>query len=332
MPGYLQSCVCVDFEGDYRANSDHGKTFRFFFFLLNVRSLKRLGKLEDLEVLIHKLREPDVIVLTETWLTVENKLAFGLLNYKAQHSRRSGRGGGVVVFVHKRMQTLINDRTRAATEIPGGAEPIQHNVLSVDFEIDKRYTVNLYALYNPNVNNIQHCLRDLEKEMESMRFHSYVKIAMGDINVDLFKDSAISRDTKLFFDSYGLSLVNSEHPTRVKGDSSTLIDHVYIDKLKLVKQVDTVECTLSGHNRIYFTLKMPEGIRTYFNRFPHRMNSVACNYVSLARKLDDCFSQVRGVDGQSRLKSLVAFVGKCVEESSQVCKSRSTQTKIFGYA
>jgi len=68
---------------------------------------------------------------------------------------------------------------------------------------------------------------------------------------------------------------------------------------------------------------MPKNTKTDSHRFPLRMNSLVCNYVSIAQKLGNRSSQAEVADDQSTLKSFVAFVGKCVEESSQGCNSRS---------
>ena len=82
-----------------------------FILTVNVRSLKK--HLSDLEALIHSLESPpNVICLTETWLTdnddIDSLLVPGYNNYAIKN--RNTHGGGVMIQIQDSM-SLIQTHT-----------------------------------------------------------------------------------------------------------------------------------------------------------------------------------------------------------------------------
>ena len=77
---------------------------------------------------------------------------------------------------------------------------------------------------------------------------------MGDINRDLLNNQIKNAWTD-YMEPFGLTQLVSE-PTRVTGDSSTLIDHIYANCPENVNSLNIPKIGLSDHFPIFFTRKM----------------------------------------------------------------------------
>ena len=77
---------------------------------------------------------------------------------------------------------------------------------------------------------------------------------MGDINRDLLNNQ-IKNAWSDYMEPFGLTQLVSE-PTRVTGDSSTLIDHIYANCPENVNSINIPKIGLSDHFPIFFTRKM----------------------------------------------------------------------------
>lgn len=76
--------------------------FRIFY--QNVRSLK--NKIEELEILIDNYKA-DVIILTETWITKNDKEFYNFNYYNAVYSCRKRQGGGLGVFLRNSLEYKV---------------------------------------------------------------------------------------------------------------------------------------------------------------------------------------------------------------------------------
>lgn len=63
---------------------------------MNIRSLQ--NKLDDVQCFVMS-DDCDLLLLTETWIKQNESFLYNLRNYRAVHSCRDGRGGGVSVYV-----------------------------------------------------------------------------------------------------------------------------------------------------------------------------------------------------------------------------------------
>nr|CAH7725443.1 unnamed protein product [Callosobruchus chinensis] len=81
---------------------------------MNIRSLQ--NKLEDLQCFVKK-EDCDVLLLTETWLKVNETFLYDIRNYKALHSCRDGRGGGASVYVKDTIRCCEISRSEPDSKI-----------------------------------------------------------------------------------------------------------------------------------------------------------------------------------------------------------------------
>ena len=85
------------------SNSSKGKSeFRIFY--QNIRSLK--NKIAEIEILTNNYKA-DLLILTETWITEQEKLFYNINNYNSFYSCRKRQGGGLGLFLHDSFEQKI---------------------------------------------------------------------------------------------------------------------------------------------------------------------------------------------------------------------------------
>lgn len=75
----------------------------FLFVQVNARCISNSNRFDKLKFALHKLpRKPDVLVVSETWVSVDLVQLYDIDGYESTFScRKDGRGGGLAVFVLK---------------------------------------------------------------------------------------------------------------------------------------------------------------------------------------------------------------------------------------
>ena len=95
-------------------------------------------------------------------------------------------------------------------------------------------------------------LKEFEKLLQQIDYEEKESIIMGDINIDLAKDSTDANTVELKFlmDLFQYNQKINE-PTRVTKDSQTLIDHFYTNKCDFITSAGVSKITISDHYLIY---------------------------------------------------------------------------------
>lgn len=182
---------------------------------LNARSLRH--KLNDVELIIDTLKSVDVIVITETWLYMDELKSYGLPGFQLlSTTREGGRGGGINIYINAKWSaTLITNLARV------------HEFIEVDL-ICGSTEITIIGLYNPRTSNYVDCMSDLLPILE--KSPNKTKYVVGDFNVNLRDgDSSTSTDLTATMESCGLYILNAELPTRLASD--TLLDHIYTNSI-----------------------------------------------------------------------------------------------------
>jgi len=168
---------------------------------------------------------PHLICLTEHHLKEFEINNVHIENYTlgASHCRHSGTDGGVGIFVHNSLSyTAIN---------------LNNIGNDYDFEacaIKLMVSTNIYhilCIYRPPAGNFKTFLLHLESAITQLYSNTMNLIICGDINVNYLQDSRNKSLLNSLLASFNLhSAVN--FPTRINRKSSTIIDNVFVDKLK----------------------------------------------------------------------------------------------------
>ena len=101
-------------------------------------------------------------------------------------------------------------------------------------------------------------LKEFEKLLQDIDYEDKESIIMGDINIDISKDSFDTNSAELKFitDLFQYDQKINE-PTRVTKDTRTLIDHFYSNKTDLITLAGVSKITISDNYLIYGVRKFP---------------------------------------------------------------------------
>ena len=201
---------------------------------LNVRSLK--PHYEKLEALILSLESPpDVICLTETWLTAnDDPKCYLLPGYRQFVFRnRKSTGGGVMMQLHENCVILSEKDS-----------PFEESILS-DISIHG-HIYSFLTLYNKPRSNKQLFLDQLDQFLERNASHSTPMIICGDTNIDVLKNIALNKNYLNIITANGFNCFADE-PTRETENTSTCLDHFIFQNLNLTRSFVLKEENISDH-------------------------------------------------------------------------------------
>lgn len=79
-------------------------------YLINARSIK--NKFDEIETIPDVYNNPDIIVITETWLNPNNENTFNINNYTAEFNSRDSGGGGIALYIKNDVEySLVANKT-----------------------------------------------------------------------------------------------------------------------------------------------------------------------------------------------------------------------------
>ena len=232
-------------------------------FSMNIRSLfKNIDRLrEDLET----FGKYDVICLNETNCKLEN-LPNGIadISLNGFHEpivqnpiRSSGKGGGLAIYIHKRVTDLENIELFSPNPEP-------HNTCG-EFQFVKIHRCKGYNrtkiignIYRSPARQPEAFLEIFKATLHNLGRHSRKHMTLhGDFNLDLLKHSSEQACQSIIdiASTYGFLQIVSR-PTRITDRSATLIDHIYTNNLE-----DTISCNIlttdiSDHLAIVTTINL----------------------------------------------------------------------------
>ena len=140
-------------------------------------------------------------------------------------SERKKCGGGVMLVVPK----ILNPKLRKDLN---HTNPINFESLWIECNISSDLTFSKKQLiiisYNPSKNLLNSFLEELSTSIDYAITENKPMTLMGDYNVDY-----LNNKEKQYLDTitvpYGLNIVNTEIPTRVRGKSKSLLDYIFTD-------------------------------------------------------------------------------------------------------
>ena len=215
-------------------------------FLFNIRSIN--NKLNDLKIIIEQISYPDIIIITESWLSPDTEFLFCLPNYKAYFcSRLVKKGGGIIVFVKDLHKSNLID---LVNKEGGDVQALGIKVRPCNFE-----NFLLIATYSPNVNYSSVLVNTLEQLI--LKHNKDRIILAGDMNVDWLTSSASRNDLAILYSCYNLTICNSL-PTRTFKNTSTLIDHIAVNFCDKNIELHGITNDLSDHDILLLNIFLPK--------------------------------------------------------------------------
>lgn len=214
-------------------------------FQLNAESMKNINRFSNLQSYIEAINlSLDIIVITETWLQTSDISPFNpyILNgFDFISQCRNGRGGGIVVYVNKKLDyEVIEIKSFPPTN------PIDKAKIRVKLQHESLDIVSYYR--PPYTSNISAFTDDLEQEMsQAGRKKMFI---VGDINVNALTDQSFIE----MINNYSFILSNN-YATRPS--TGSILDHVILNFYNccLIKN-HTVTFSASDHNAIISTVDL----------------------------------------------------------------------------
>ena len=185
------------------------------FLALNIRSLRYhhddlLVKLQDYE------ETPELILLTETWLTENDPLKeYHIDSYHPLESKPRNNGqkrDGVAMYLKR---NLIFERINYTSDL---------ECLIIRVMGSNRSEKNFCVVYRPQ-NSINRFIEDLDKLFAFLRSLKEETLIFADFNIDTLKPSYEKTKYEILIQSYGYRIRNHQ-ATRVTATSATCLDHV----------------------------------------------------------------------------------------------------------
>ena len=209
-------------------------------FCQNIRSFSNL---DNFMCCFPHDKMPDVFIFSETWHD-ENK-PINIPGYSDYHTVRSGRAGGVSIFVKSRISSCIIDKFSFAND------SIEICTVKISNSSEFMY---ISGIYRPVSDNIDNFTTALETIFADPMFHCASNVIGGDLNVNLMSEvGAVGRMVDVMRSHHFLQTILSSTRPGHHSSPSTLIDHLWINKLCGYNS-GVVETGISDHHGIYIVL------------------------------------------------------------------------------
>ena len=227
------NCLYIDVSKIDHIVTDERHKDNFFVLEVNMRSLVNNANFSKLEALLSLMSyKPDIISVSETWITPESSGHFlNLTGYNFAHnSRLYSKGGGVALYVKDTIKFHV------LSELCIMHEKMFESVF-IKLEV-KNETIICGTIYRSPLHDSesnQFFIANLKTTLRSIKANHKCFI-FGDFNYDLFQQdsSKVNELLDTMSENCFYPLINK--PTRITDTTATILDHVwtnlYSDEIK----------------------------------------------------------------------------------------------------
>lgn len=228
-------------EGSYYASdtgelndimNDNGLCDYLSVMQINVQRVCNLNKFRDLCIYLESITyKPDIVVLTETWITKGTESLYEIDGYSSHHCCRSYPSAGIAVYFKTHLRFTITEKSNAQVSV------MSMKITGVE---DSRATLTLSAFYMPDCRDFPDLESNLDRLLSSVTGQHLI---VGDFNINILNSTSISRNYINTIESYGYEIKNRFQTRPVSG---SCIDHLIANFDDTV--CVTVENDISDHN------------------------------------------------------------------------------------
>lgn len=224
---------------------------------LNARSVRL--KSADLELFLHLNAYPEIVCITETWLSDDETTCFKLNHYEiASYFCRDSCGGGVAIFVRSGFSTckcIENKDFSLSNDFECAAALLQavNNV-----------KILVCCIYRPPSSPFKTFSEYFEKLLKLLCKPNILMCFCGDFNYNFISRCREAVHIVDAFSSYGLKQVFVE-PSRTQGSSCTLIDNAFTNAALF--SAETHDLTFSDHCAQILTVEMGNSVSPDLSKF-----------------------------------------------------------------
>ena len=282
---------------------------RVFVLNYNIRSFNK--NIDSFIALLESLSSnPDIIILTETWLDSRNSDSACIAGYSAYHTTREiCRGGGVSIYVKNDYDVLMLDKLSVCNTTIESC--------TVKVKIREEYIVIL-GIYRPHADSIIDFNHALGILLEDRMLSGCKMCVTGDLNINMLNSE--SPDVLSF-----VNLMQSNHfipiitkPTRFPPNDnlieSTLLDHMWFNCLEMYSS-GILLFDITDHCPVFSCFShgivdMPSSVKIKFRLIS---DDLICNYVDELGKVNWNFSHLNDVNDRTAhfLRTINSIYCKC---------------------
>ena len=230
------------------------------FSVLHINARSVLNKIDDLNIMFSKLKKvPDVLGISETWLSENNIQLANINGFKGYHLTRKRvlDHGGVTCFVRDSLDSELLEQFSFIND--------DIELCTVKIKVKEEYYL-VSVVYRPSSKHrdVDKFTNILSKLLRNNTFKKHKHILLGDFNINLL-DFACHPHTNQFL----ASMQNLKYtplisrPTRFpdlnQRGANSLLDHLYIN-FTPVSISGILEYIISDHRPIFINISHPLGI------------------------------------------------------------------------
>lgn len=222
----------------------------------------------------------DFMSFNETWLT--SSISNASLYFPNYHffrlDRSASHGGGILILVKSCYHaSIVNTIMDEIIEL-----------LHIVVTIHHMRPIHIISVYRPPRCSTTAFITRLVHFLQSCYVDSQSFIILGDMNIDMSKSSAHTKQLIAQFLALGLRRVASTEPTRVTPNSSTLIDVAFANCLDMIRDYQVCDSAYSDHRQLLFRYKKGRNhmvLPTYI-KLPDYRNVPASDFANALCTLD----------------------------------------------
>ena len=183
---------------------------------INCRGIK--SKLDDLEELLSQINEPNLALLSETWLKDGEERFIDIKGYKYEGVvRKQKKGGGVGVLIKD------NLKYRVTTDLNANSQDNSYEHFFIEVK-GTRYNIIAGTIYRPPNTDIDNFIENYTYSLTNIKKDKNKELILAlDHNLDLLKQAS-HRKTQNFIETTldNLLLPTITKPTRINKSSASL--------------------------------------------------------------------------------------------------------------
>ena len=192
---------------------------------LNIRGIcSKQSQLKNLIDTCVKDRSPDIIIISETWLTPFSP-EIKIPGYEFCHKdRKSKRGGGVTLLLANNIRYKMLDATKS------NSCTFEH--LSVEIDLRNNQKLLVSSIYRPPNSPENDFIDHYSKFVCDLKKREHKGIVIGlDHNLDLLKTAKHAPTDRFLSANLSFGLVPTiTRPTQITRSTATLIDNIFISQ------------------------------------------------------------------------------------------------------
>jgi len=198
---------------------------------------------------------PNIVTISETWLTDENCKFYNMKGYKFKSlQRRNKRGGGVGVYISDTISYKIKKEYMQIMN-----NTCEYIVAELITSNPKSKNILLTSVYRPPNSDLTMFNLELQKFLNQItRNQNKIIILAGDLNIDLLKADSHADSNQFLNNLLSSGLVPTiSKPTRITEHSSSLIDNIFISRIDQLIYSHIIYDDISDHLPILAQISTP---------------------------------------------------------------------------